>query len=166
VDADGAKKILSLCSALQSGADDGGFGATAREAEPIALFDRLITHPKIVDAGRSLFLDGYYALAVEECFKCLNSEVKNRAGLDDDGVPLMQKTFTPKGAILRFNDRQTESERNEQGGYMNILAGCMQGIRNPRAHTHKYDDAPDRALEMICWANHLMTKIEAAVKTP
>ena len=43
---------------------------------------------------------------------------------------------------------------------MDIFAGVMGGIRNPRAHEHEIVDDPEAALEMLIIANHLMRKLE------
>ena len=43
---------------------------------------------------------------------------------------------------------------------MDIFAGVMAGIRNPRAHEHELEDEPEVALELIILANHLMRKLQ------
>ena len=75
--------------------------------------------------------DGYYGLAVEESFKVINETAKERNRLRDDGAGLMRSAFGLKNPVLVFNALETESEVNEQLGYMEILAGCMTGIRKP-----------------------------------
>jgi uncharacterized protein (TIGR02391 family) len=162
VSLDLAKKLLAACSALQSQADAAGLGAVAEESQPIALYDKIITDADIRRTTRSLYQDGYYALAVEECFKSINDAVKALAGARDDGAALMRRVLSVKAAVLALNDLETESDENEQQGYMDIFAGCMTGIRNPRAHKAEYLDAPDRALEMIAWGQHLMQKLARA----
>ena len=47
---------------------------------------------------------------------------------------------------------------------MDIFAGSMTGIRNPRAHEHDLVDEPEVALELLALANHLMRKLDAATK--
>jgi uncharacterized protein (TIGR02391 family) len=160
-----ARRVLAACSAAHTEIVQSGFGAVAEATEPLALFDRIITHPRIRRTARRLYRDGYYALAVEESFKLINEAVKERSSLRDDGAGLMRSAFGPKNPVLALNDLRTESEVNEQLGYMDILAGCMTGIRNPRAHKAEYLDAPDRALEMIAWAQHLMLIIDRSRPT-
>lgn len=67
-----------------------------------------------------------------------------------------------KNPVLALNDLRTESDENEQQGYMDIFAGCMTGIRNPRAHRAEYLDAPAPALEMIAWGQHVLQKLARA----
>ena len=93
-------------------------------------------------ASRELFVQEHYARAVEEAYKCVNNHVKSKAGIEDDGQPLMQRVFSEKNPVLRLNDLKSESKVNEQVGYSMIFAGCMRGIRNPRAHG-------DRCLRMV-----------------
>lgn len=136
------------------------------ESIPIdLLYDRLVTSEPIREASRKLFRDRHFARAVEEAFKCLNNAVRDKAGLQGiDNRELMQKTFSAKTPALRLNEGKTDSDWNEQLGYMEIYAGAMSGIRNPRAHEHGLTDKPAEALEMLTLANHLMRKLELAYR--
>ena len=114
-------------------------------------------------ASRKLFKDGHYARAVEEAFKCLNNLVKEKSKLPDaHGAGLMRTAFSPQNPILKLNDLLSKSQQDEQQGYMDIFAGAMTGIRNPRAHEHELVDEPEVALELLTLANHLMRKLEGA----
>ncbi len=146
-----------------------GLGRPSRpkEAAPkpedfVGLYDILIKSEELRDATRKLFLDGHYARAVEEAYKCINNTVKAKSQLSKDGQDLMNQTFSEKNPILKLNNLKTVSHRDEQTGYMLIFSGCMTGIRNPRAHEHKKTDSPEVALEMLVWANHLMRVIDKA----
>ncbi len=126
----------------------------------------MVDREAIRSVSRKLFEDGHYARSVEEAFKCLNNAVKEKSGLSDqDGYRLMQGAFSAKSPVLRLNDLLTVSDKDEQLGYMNMFAGAIAGIRNPRAHEHEIDDQPDVALELLTLANHLMRKLEASTKT-
>lgn len=120
-------------------------------------FDQIVDDDELRLTSRELFLDGYYALAVEEAYKCLNNIVKDLTGLSElDGVPLMQRAFSPKNPVLKLNDLRTQSENDQQRGYMDMFGAVMTGIRNPRAHEHRYLDDPETALELLGLANHLV----------
>ena len=127
-------------------------------------FDKFITNPSIREVSRSLFRDKYYARAVEEAFKCLNNAVKRKARLSIDGADLMRTAFSANDPVLGLNNLSSRSEKDEQRGYMDIFAGAMTGIRNPRAHDHELNDDPKVALDLLVLANHLMDKLDVATK--
>ena len=128
-------------------------------------FDQTVTDIRLRDTTQSLFSDGYYARAVEEGLKCLNNSVKEKSGLSTlDGDSLMRTAFSPNKPVLRLNRFKSQSEKDEQRGYMELYAGAMGGVRNPRAHEHLLKDAPEDALELLGIANHLMKKLEQSTK--
>ena len=131
----------------------------------LILYDYQITDPDLHRISRKLFADGHYAIAVERAYVYLNNLVKDKAGLgDEDGVALMNRTFSPKNPILKLSSLSSTSERDEQLGYMQILTGVMLGIRNPRVHEHEINDTPQEALEMLGLANHLARKVIGAMR--
>lgn len=165
---------FSLAGRLQREADDIGVGrpqksASSGSAGPrtaIDQFDDFVTNSSLRAASRELFADGHYARAVGEAFKCLNNEVKAKSSQSDlDGDKLMRKVFSANTPVLALNALQSTSERDEQRGYMDLFAGAMTGIRNPRAHEH-LEDGADEALEMIVLANHLLRKLDGSVRNP
>ena len=128
-------------------------------------FEQLVTDGQLQQASGPLFRDRHFARAVEEAFKCLNNAVKDKSGRNEgDGASLMQSVFSVNTPILLLNEFQSQSERDEQLGYMQIFAGSMTGIRNPRAHDHELVDEPVVALELLVLANHLMRKLDATTK--
>ena len=128
-------------------------------------FGELVTDSQLQRISGPLFRGSHFARAVEEAFKCLNNAVKEKSGLADrDGSALMQAAFSAHSPILRLNDLESVSDRDEQRGYMDIFAGSMTGIRNPRAHDPELIDEPDVALELLVLANHLMRKLNASTK--
>lgn len=162
-----ASRLTELAKALQDEADRLGLGVAAPPKHPppsnlVEVYDALISSEPIRSATRKLFVDGHYAEAVEEAFKCVNNSVKQKSGVSRDGQDLMLHVFDEKKPLLKLNELETVSQRDEQAGYKFILAGCMTGIRNPRAHEHGREDEPQVALEMLVWANHLMRVVERA----
>ena len=132
----------------------------------LGLFDELVTCIPLREATRSLFRDSHYTQAVEAAFKCLNNLTKEKSGLrSKDGSDLMNQVFSANNPILRLNEFNSKSETDEQLGYMQIYAGSMTGIRNPRAHEHDLRDDPKVALELLVFANHLMCKLESATQS-
>lgn len=163
-----------LAKHLQEDSDAAGIGRTCpdqagREKSGRTIlerFDEVVINEALRSASRRLFADGHYARAVEEAFKCMNNEVKRKSEvLDSDGSGLMKRAFSANSPILRLNDLRTDSDRDEQLGYMEIYSGVMTGIRNPRAHEHMLEDDPDVAIELLTVANHLMRRLDSAKQT-
>lgn len=162
------QKWLQSAKAFQQCADKVGIGKPSlRQRQDkdkanslIEQFDQFVSCPNLRRASRKLFADGHYARAVEEAFKNLNNAVKTKSGLNDrDGAKLMKEVFSANSPVLKLNAFTSKSEKDEQIGYMEIFAGSMVGIRNPRAHEDELADQPEAALEMIILANHLMRKL-------
>ena len=130
----------------------------------LASFDRLIAFRNLSRRTRTLFADGHYAASVERAFIYVENLVKTRSGLSGKyGANLMRTVFSANDPCIALNARTTDSDRDEQLGYMDIFAGSMTGIRNPRAHESDWYDSAEEALELLVIANHLVRKIERAV---
>ena len=110
-----------------------------------------------------MYLDGHYANAIVDAVKALNNLVRLHSGKDLDGDKLMTTVFSPDNPILRFNDLEDQSDRDEQKGFMMMFAGVVAGLRNPRAHTLIQDD-PEHALEFIAHVSHLAKLLDRAKK--
>lgn len=133
-----------------------------------AIYDLVISNKALRKKTEKLFKDGHYARAVEEAYKLLDNLVKKKSKLqqtDMTGVKLMQTVFSPNKPLLKLNEGSNSSEQNEQSGYMQILSGCMMGIRNPRAHESDWEDTEQRAIQLLVFANHLIERINMAEVT-
>lgn len=132
-----------------------------RQVEASGLWKLL--YPKVTEIAQPRFEAGHYADAVEAVFKELNSVVKTlfreATGEELDGVPLMRRAFTPSKPVLILDDLTTESGRNIQQGYMDLFAGSMAGIRNPKAHENVMISA-ERAAHHLTLASLLFAKLE------
>jgi uncharacterized protein (TIGR02391 family) len=120
-------------------------------------------HSEIERAAGQLYRNGHYANAIEDAVKALNALVRLRSGLDVDGVSLMERAFNPTTPILKFNALQSQTDRDEQKGFMMLFSGAVVGLRNPRAHTLIRDD-PERALEFIAFVSLLAKFVDGAKK--
>lgn len=136
-----------------------------RQVEASGLWKLL--HPKVTEIAKPRFEAGHFADAVEAVFKELNSTVKaiyrETTGEELDGVHLMRRAFTPSSPVVILDDLTTESGRNIQQGYMDIFAGSMAGIRNPKAHENVVISA-DRAAHHLTLASLLFYKLEERTK--
>ena len=136
-------------------------------SERIDVFDIVVTDTELREFTRKLFSDGHHARSVEEAFKFLNNLVKERSMIcSADGSGLMKQVFSANCPILKLNTGNSPSEKDEQLGYMEIFAGCMTGVRNPRAHEHNWEDTETRALQLLSPANHLVDRVRLSQKAP
>ena len=122
-----------------------------------------LVHPRIKALAKPRFDAGFFGDAVETSFKEINDAVKlivkERTGKELDGNGLMTTAFSPGSPIIQLNALATESDRNMQQGYMQIFAGAMTGIRNPKAHGNLNPDSR-RALHLIGLASLLRFHID------
>jgi uncharacterized protein (TIGR02391 family) len=140
----------------------------SRTAEvPNYLFDKMQFHPKVVEASRELFKDGHYRDAIYRAFVEVVNFVKRKAKSQLDGKKLMSTVFSPDNPIIRLNPLETQTDKDEQEGFMYLFMGAVQGIRNPKAHENIIQNNPYIALQLIGFASLLMKKAEEGkVKRP
>ena len=127
-----------------------------------------LVHPQIISISQDRFLDGYYAEAAENAFKEINSRVKKIYHILSpttpipDGKNLMNKVFSPDNPLLEFCDRSTDSGKNIQLGFKEMLSGSMSALRNPKAHEN-IQPTPSDAMCQIIFASMLMYKIDEGI---
>ena len=132
----------------------------SRAAEvPNYLFDKMQFHPKVVEASRELFKDGHYRDAIYRAFVEVVNFVKHKAKSQLDGKKLMSTVFSPDNPIIRLNPLETQTDKDEQEGFMYLFMGAVQGIRNPKAHENIIQNNPYIALQLIGFANLLIQTI-------
>lgn len=121
-----------------------------------------IVSPEIRKSCLKLFRDGHNEIAIANAYKAVNNYVKKKSSLTGkDGVPLMQAAFSANNPMIKLNNLSNTSEIDEQIGYMNIFAGCMAAIRNPRIHEDNYDDSDETTYKLLLFADHLIQKLES-----
>ena len=127
-----------------------------------------LIHPKITQASKKLFLDGSYANAACDAYIEINDRVKRlfqaiKPGEKvPDGDAAMKTVFSANAPLVEFCDRSTDSGANTQKGFMEMLAGAMSALRNPKAHANITIDRED-AMRRLIFASMLMYKIDEAV---
>jgi uncharacterized protein (TIGR02391 family) len=142
--------------------EDSGLSQPQSNLSLCQLCKELLVSPELKKGCLKLFQDGHNALAVETAFKLINNYVKSKSGLNSlDGLTLMQNALSLSNPRIKFNKLETTSEKDEQLGYMNILSGCITGIRNPRAHEHELEDNERTTFELLILADHLMQKLKS-----
>ena len=122
-----------------------------------------LLHPNVVTLAKPRFEAGHYADAVEAVLKELNHTVKliHQAATNEelDGAALMRKALTPNKPTIILDDMTTETGRNIQQGHMDLFAGTMIGVRNPKAHGNIVISA-ERAIHHFFLASLLFFKLD------
>lgn len=121
-----------------------------------------LINQKVAAEARPRFEMEHYADAVERALKVVAEEIRRRTGLKSDGAALMNEAFSPKKPCLKFEDPIPDTQNSMQVGYMQIFAGAMTGIRNPKAHGMVHLDR-GRCIHFLFLASLLADKIDEAV---
>lgn len=120
-------------------------------------------HPLIRGICKSKFDHGYYADAVETALKEVNDIIKKRykseSGKELDGAILMNTVFSVNNPVYKFADVTEETGKSIQLGYMQIFAGAMTGIRNPKAHANM-KPSKEITIHLLFIASFMTLKID------
>jgi uncharacterized protein (TIGR02391 family) len=79
-----------------------------------------------------------------------------------DGSKLAEKALSLDNPILILSNLTTESGKNDQKGFIQILQGVYTGVRNPKAHSLASDLDRKKALQYLIFASLLARRIEEA----
>lgn len=126
-------------------------------------------HPMIQKASKQLYLDGHYANAAEDAFIEINDRVKKlfmivKPGCKvPDGGDAMNQVFSANNPLVSFCDQSTDTGINKQKGYMQMLAGAMSALRNPKAHSNNEKLSAEESYRRLATASMLMYAIDEAV---
>lgn len=141
----------------------------ASPAEPTAdqhPFETRNIHPDLPGRVRKLYDDGYLPESVLTAFKYVEAEVKRMSQVRRrTGEQLMGLVFGGTPPLIALNPGETDSDEDEQRGYMNLFKGAVAGIRNPRGHEVYVPDTPDEALDYLALASLLLRKLDAVGRT-
>lgn len=113
-------------------------------------------------AVESTYVVKNYSQAILAAVHHLSTVLRERSGADGDGVKLVAQALGGDSPPIRLNKLQTETERNQQIGTLNMLNGIYQAIRNPRSHGQVVDDK-ETADAVIYFINYLLAQIEESV---
>jgi len=104
---------------------------------------------------------GHYSNAILAAFHYLRDVIRDSANLDGDGAVLVGQAFGGSPPRLRINKLDTESCKDEQKGFEQIIRGFFQGIRNPRTHDN-IEDKKETADAIVVFINHCIGVIQGA----
>lgn len=157
---DGRLKAVSAAATL----DEAQQRASALRA---ALAARRV-HPDVLVFCRAELLKRNYFHAVLEATKSVAEKVRTRTGLSADGADLIDAAFGGSTPKLALSSLQTESEKSEQRGFVNLLKGLFGMFRNVTAHAPKitWPIAEQDALDLLTFVSYAHRRIDAAARTP
>jgi uncharacterized protein (TIGR02391 family) len=157
---EGLRELEKVLGRVRAAVEDNSKPETA--GDPIDQAWTLL-HPRVQVVAKKRFEGGHYADAVEATLKELATTVRNlvlqRGGPELDGTALMQTAFSPKNPIIVLADLSTQSGKDMQRGYMDLFAGAMSAVRNPKAHGNIVI-TPQRALHLLFLASALWYTLE------
>jgi len=136
----------------------------AREGMPVTQkvgFEELL-HPVIYEHAYQQYLDGHYRDAVLNSILAIFDLMRARTGLDLDGAALATQVLSIDNPKLILSELDTESGKNDQKGFMQILQGAYLGIRNPKAHSLNHDLDEVKAAQYLVFASLLARRIYEA----
>ena len=119
---------------------------------------------RVWEAVRNSFEENNFTGAILDAIYFLSELIREKTGLEADGIALIGQAFGGKSPKIKVNRLQSESDWNIQNGTEQILRGIYQAIRNPRSH-EKYTDSEEDARAIIFFLNYLV-KIVDKSKTP
>jgi uncharacterized protein (TIGR02391 family) len=125
-----------------------------------ALVDLL--HPVVFDSSFTQFRAGRLRDAVLNAVVAVFDLLRTRTGLDMDGAQLVTEALSLERPKLIISTLTTESGRNEQKGFIQILQGAYLGIRNPKAHSLSSDLDMAKAAQYLVFASLLARRIDEA----
>lgn len=128
-------------------------------------FRLLNIHPEIESVSKKLFYDKHYSQAIFEAFKKVNNLVKEKSCRKDlDGKNLMLTAFSVNSPLLKMNGLVSQSDKDEQEGFMHLYAGAIMGIRNPNGHENIIQKDTNRTLKYLIFASLLCERLEGCTK--
>jgi uncharacterized protein (TIGR02391 family) len=110
-------------------------------------------HPDVLLFCKAELVQKNYFHAVLEATKSVADKIRQKTGLTSDGAALVDAAFghcAGRYPLLAFNTLQTESERSEHSGFMNLLKGTFGTFRNPTAHAPKVSWLLPKMMLLIC----------------
>jgi uncharacterized protein (TIGR02391 family) len=121
-----------------------------------------LLHPIIKESSYKQFCDGHLREAVLNSIVAVFDLMRKRTGLNSDGRELVGEVLSADRPRLVLSDLKTESGRNDQVGFLQILQGAYQGIRNPKAHSLQHDLDELKAAQHLVFASLLARRISEA----
>jgi len=167
--------VLALCGMTIE--DDGRVRRVTRAAnldEALERANRLKAelvrrkvHSDVLAHCRAELLQKNYFHAVFEAMKSITTKIRRLSGLTSDGADLADNAFALGRTgvpILALSQLDTDTLRNEQKGFVNLLKGLYGTFRGPLAHEAKieWDMNEQDALDILTMISLVHRKLDKA----
>ncbi|MGE3336000.1 MAG: TIGR02391 family protein [Rhodospirillaceae bacterium] len=133
-----------------------------------ALNERKV-HGDVLKFCRAELLADNYFHAVFEATKSVAEKLREKTGLTADGSVLVDEALGMGSGLprLAFNTLQTENERSEHRGLMNLIKGVFGAFRNTTAHAPKihWQVSEQDALDILTTLSLIHRRLDTAVQT-
>jgi uncharacterized protein (TIGR02391 family) len=116
---------------------------------------------RLWDAVRTSVEARKYSSAILDAIHLLTDVIRERSGLEGDGVSLVGAAFGGNAPKLKVNRLRTETEQNIQRGTEAMLRGLYQAIRNPRSH-EVYNDNERDATALLLFVDYLLRVVDTS----
>lgn len=119
-------------------------------------------HSHLLKFCKAELLEDNYFHAVLEATKSIASMIRAKTGLTSDGAALVEAAFSGSSPMLKINPFETESEKSEQKGFVNLTKGLFGTFRNTTAHAARYEwNLPEEdAVDLFTLASYVLRRIE------
>jgi uncharacterized protein (TIGR02391 family) len=134
-----------------------------------ALVDRRVHADVLKFCVAELVADNYFH-AVFEATKSVAEKLRQTSGLTSDGAALVDEALGLSRSgypRLAFNALQSDSDRSEHTGLMNLIKGVFGAFRNTTAHVPKihWNVSEQDALDILTTLSLIHRRLDAAVRT-
>ncbi len=128
-------------------------------------------HHDVLRFCRPELLQENYFHAVFEATKSVADKIREKSEVDGDGSELVDRVFGigKQGMpLLAFNRLQTETERSEHTGLMQLMKGMFGVFRNVTAHAPKvkWPISEQDALDLLTIASYLHRRLDTCFRIP
>jgi uncharacterized protein (TIGR02391 family) len=128
-------------------------------------------HADVLKFCRAELVQQNYFHAVLEATKSVSQKIRDKSGLTGDAGELAMKAFSVGQAgmpFLAFNSLQTDTEKSEQSGIMNLFVGMFGAFRNVTAHGPRisWNMTEQDALDLLTFLSLLHRRLDSTARTP
>ncbi|MFZ1528346.1 MAG: TIGR02391 family protein [Ferruginibacter sp.] len=122
-------------------------------------------HPSIFEYCKPELLNENYFHSVFEAIKSIAERIRNMTGLYADGNVLIETAFATGNPLIKINLINSDTDRSEHLGLMNVIKGLFGLIRNPTAHEPKikFRIEEDEALDLMIMVSYIHKRLDKAL---